>query len=221
MHGCFGKIDYLNLLPFDFFIKKSCYTYIKKAIKRSHPADITELFLKKKINAAFISSIKSKAQRCLDAGIVANGEVLSVFVCEGEDKDDSESKSSNALKNILNLKGKVVIGNKALQMYHKNRENCTDLAKEWKKQTGLPFVFATFCVNSNVKYYDKIIKQFLKHKVKIPYYIKKREAHKLDLPLNLIELYLNKITYSIGKDEKKAIKLFLTKSNIRDTLKGN
>ena len=212
MQGCFGKIDYLNLLPFDFFIKKSNHTYIKKAIKRSHPAHITELFLKKKVNAAFISSIKSKGQKCLDAGIVADGEVLSVFVCDGEDKDDGESKSSNALKDILNLKGKVVIGDKALQMYHKNRENCTDLAKEWKEQTGLPFVFATFCVNSNVKYYDKIIKQFLKYKTKIPYYIKKREANKLKIPLSLVELYLNKITYNIGKNEKKAIKLFLTKS---------
>ena len=212
MQGCFGKIDYLNLLPFDFFIKKSNHTYIKKAIKRSYPAHITELFLKKKVNAAFISSIKSKGQKCLDAGIVADGEVLSVFVCDGEDKDDGESKSSNALKDILNLKGKVVIGDKALQMYHKNRENCTDLAKEWKEQTGLPFVFATFCVNSNVKYYDKIIKQFLKYKTKIPYYIKKREANKLKIPLSLVELYLNKITYNIGKNEKKAIKLFLTKS---------
>ena len=146
---------------------------------------------------------------------MADGEVLSVFVCEGEDKDDSESKSSNALKTILHLQGKVVIGNKALQMYHKNRENCTDLAKEWKKQTGLPFVFATFCVNSNIKYYDKIIKRFLKHKVKIPYYIKNREAHKLDLPLSLVELYLKKITYGIGKNEKRAIKLFLAKSNIK------
>ena len=215
MKGCFGKIDYLNLLPFDFFVKSSNYTYIKKAIKRSHPAHITELFLKKKVNAAFISSIKSKGQKCLDAGIVANGEVLSVFVCGDKDENDSESKSSNVLKEILNLKGRVIIGNKALQMYYENRENCTDLAKEWKKQTGLPFVFATFCVNSNIKYYDKIIKQFLKHKVKIPYYIKKREALKLNVPMSLVELYLKKITYSIGKDEKKAIKLFLTKSRLK------
>ena len=165
MHGCFGKIDYLNLLPFDFFIKKSNHTYIKKAVKKSHPAHITEMFLKKRVNAAFISSIKSKSQKCLDAGIVADGEVMSVFICEGEDKDDDESKSSNALKNILNLKGKVVIGDKALQMYYKGKEDCIDLAREWKNQTGLPFVFATFCVNSNIKYYDKIIKQFLKYKV--------------------------------------------------------
>ena len=216
MHGCFGKIDYLNLLPFDFFIKKSTHTYIKKAVKRSHPAHITEMFLKKRVNAAFISSIKSKGQKCLDAGIVADGEVMSVFVCGNEDKNDNESKSSNALKKILGLKGRVVIGDKALQMYYENQEDCIDLAKEWKRQTGLPFVFATFCVNSNIKYYDKIIKQFLKHKVKIPYYIKKKEAAKLHIPMSLVELYLNKITYSIGKKEKKAIKLFLIKS----TLKG-
>jgi len=212
MKGVFGEIDYLNLLPFTFFIKKSSYTYIKRATKRSHPAHITELFLKKKVSAAFISSIKSRGQNCLKAGIVANGEVLSVFVCEGENEDDKESKSSNALKKILGLKGRVVIGNKALQMYHEDKKNCIDLAKEWKRQTGLPFVFATFCVNSNVGYYDKIVKKFLKHRVKIPYYIKKREALKLKIPLNLVELYLKKITYNIAKDEKKAIKLFLNRS---------
>ncbi len=215
MRGCFGKIDYLNLLPFDFYIKKSNHTYIKRAVKKSHPAHITDLFLKKKVNAAFISSIKSKGQKSLDAGIVADGEVMSVFVCNDKDEYDNESKSSNALKKILNLRGRVIIGDKALQMYHKGRANCVDLAKEWKNQTGLPFVFATFCVNSDLKYYDKIIKQFLKYKVKLPYYIKKREALRLNIPMSLIELYLNKITYRIGKDEKKASKLFFNKSKIK------
>ncbi len=215
MKGKFGKIDYLNLLPFDFFIKKSRYTYIKRVIAKSHPADITELFLNKKVNAAFISSIKSKGKKCLNAGIVANGEVMSVFVCEGENEDDNESKSSNMLKKILKLKGRVSIGNKALQMYYQDKHKCKDLAKEWKKKTGLPFVFATFCINSNEQYYKKIIKQFLKQRIKVPYYIKKRESLKLNLPLGLIELYLKKISYQIGSKEKASLKIFLNKSNIK------
>lgn len=214
MRGKFGKIDYLNLLPFDFFIKSSRYSYIKRVVTKSHPADITELFLKKKVNAAFISSIKSRGEKCLNAGIVADGEVMSVFVCEGENEDDSESKSSNMLKKILKLKGKVTIGNKALQRYYKDKDNCKDLAYEWKKQTGLPFVFATFCINSNEKYYKKIIKRFLKQKTKIPYYIKKREALKLDLPLELVELYLSKISYHVGNQEKKSLKIFLNKGHL-------
>jgi len=215
VRGCFGKIDYLNLLPFDFFIKKSTYSYIKRATKRSYPAHITDLFLRKQVNAAFISSIKSKRQKCLNAGIIADGEVMSVFVCEGENEKDSESKSSNILKEILNLKGKVIIGDKALQMYHQDKTKCKDLAREWKKKTGLPFVFATFCVNSNIKYYDKIVRHFLKQKVKIPYYIKKRESTKLNIPLRLLELYLDTITYHIGNNEKKALNLFLKKSKLK------
>ena len=215
MQGCFGKIDYLNLLPFDFFIKSSRYTYIKRVVIKSYPADITELFLKKKVNAAFISSIKNRGKKCLNAGIVANGEVMSVFVCEGENEDDDESKSSNILKKILGLKGKVIIGDKALHIYYQDKSRCKDLAYEWKKQTGLPFVFATFCINSNIKYYKKIIKHFLRQKIKIPYYIKKRESLKLDIPLELVELYLSKISYHIGNQEKKSLKIFLNKSNIK------
>ncbi len=211
MRGRFGKIDYLNLLPFDYFIKSSQYTYIKRAVVKSHPSDITDLFLKKRVDAAFISSIKSKGKRCLDAGIVADGEVMSVFACSGDDEDDTESKSSNRLKKILGLKGKVLIGDKALQAYYAKKPDCIDLAKEWKKQTGLPFVFATFCINSNEKYYKKIIQRFLKQNIKIPYYIKKRESLKLKLPLKLVELYLSKITYKINSREKRAINIFLSK----------
>ena len=208
----FGKIDYLNLLPFDFFIKKSSFAYLKKAVKRSDPATITNLFLKRKVSAAFISSVKSRGKICLDAGIVADNEVMSVFVCEGEDKDDRESKSSNMLKKVLGLKGEVVIGNKALQEYVKGNKKCKDLANEWKKMTGLPFVFALFCIQSNQQYYKKIIRKFLKQKIKIPYYIKKQQSLKLDIPIEIIDLYLNKITYKIGNKEKKSVKIFLKKS---------
>ncbi len=210
----FGKIEYLNLLPFDFFIKKSNYTYLKRAVKKSHPAHITELFLKRKVSAAFISSVKSRNKKCLKAGIVADGEVLSVFTCKGENKEDTESKSSNILKKILGLKGEVVIGNKALQMYAKKDRECIDMAKEWKNHTGLPFVFALFCVNSNDKFYNKVIDRFLKIKIKIPYYIKKKQSIKLDLPLEIIDLYFSKITYKVGGKERKSVKLFLKKAKM-------
>ncbi len=211
MRGRFGKIDYLNLLPFDFYIKKSKYNYLKRSLKRSHPAKITELFLRRKVDAAFISSISSRGKKCLDAGIVADGEVLSVFVCKGEDIEDSESKSSNTLKKIVGLKGEVVIGNKALQLYHNRQKECKDLALSWREQTGLPFVFALFCINSNGKFYKKVVKGFLKQKIKIPQYIKKQEAVKLKLPIELVEIYLKKIGYKIENREKKAVKLFLKK----------
>ncbi len=210
----FGKIEYLNLLPFDFFVKSSNYTYLKRAVKKSHPAQITELFLKRKVDAAFISSVKSRGKKSLNAGIVADGEVLSVFTCDGEDKEDAESKSSNILKKILGLRGEVVIGNKALQMYIKKDRECTDMAKEWKNRTGLPFVFALFCINSNDRFYKKVIDRFLKTKIKIPYYIKKKQSMKLDLPLEIIDLYLNKITYKVGIKEQKSVKLFLKKAKM-------
>ena len=137
---------------------------------------------------------------------------MSVFVCKGEDKNDSESKSSNILKKILGLKGEVVIGNKALQMYIKNNRECIDMAKEWKDRTSLPFVFALFCINSKEEFYKRVIKRFLKSSNKIPYYIKIKESKKLNLPLSAVDLYLSKISYEIGKKEKRSLKLFLKRA---------
>jgi hypothetical protein len=84
-----GKIDYLNLLPFHLFIKK----YNIKT-KKGYPAQVNRLFEKRIVDAAFISSIKSKNRKCFDAGIIANKKVMSVLVCEGQTKDDFDLLAS-------------------------------------------------------------------------------------------------------------------------------
>jgi chorismate dehydratase len=202
-----GKIDYLNLLPFHLFIKK----YNIKT-KEGYPSQINRLFDKKLIEAGFISSIKTKNKKCFDAGIIANKKVMSVLICQGENKDDFESNTSNILAKILNLKGEVIIGDKALKRYYKNSKNCKDLAKEWYKNYKLPFVFARFCVNKNYKQYEKLINKFLKTKVKIPQYIIKQKAKKLGLTTKEVKEYLNLIYYKIGYKEKRSLKLFLKKA---------
>ena len=116
-----GKIDYLNLLPFHIFIKKNG---IKVIEKKGYPAQINRLFENRVVESAFISSIKSKNKNCLDAGIIANKKVLSVLICENkENLQDKESETSNQLAKILNLKGEVIIGDKALQkFYNENKD---------------------------------------------------------------------------------------------------
>ena len=153
-----GHIDYLNLLPFYQFLKKKG---IK--VKSSFPSEINRWFEEKKIDAAFISSIKAKNKKCFPVGIAAKKEVRSVLLSKGEG-EDFESATSNVLAKILQKKGKVVIGDKALK-----EKNCEDLAKLWYEEYKLPFVFALFCVNKDYKKYKKFINEFLKHKQKIPY----------------------------------------------------
>jgi len=198
-----GKIDYLNLLPFHLFIKR----YNIKT-KEGYPSQINRMFDKKLVEAGFISSIKSKNKKCFDVGIIANKKVMSVLVCEGKNRDDFESNTSNVLAKILHLKGEVIIGDKALQIYFKDLKNCKDLANEWYKKYKLPFVFARFCVNKNYKQYEKLINKFLKTKVKIPQYILKQKAKKLGLTTKEVKNYLNLIYYKMGYKEKRSLKIF-------------
>ena len=198
-----GHIDYLNLLPFYQFLKKK---HIK--IKKGVPSAINEMFEKGKIDAAFISSIKSKNKKCFDIGIIANKKVKTVLVCPGIGLD-SESATSNVLAKILNIEGKVVIGDKAFK-----EKECIDLAKEWYKKYRLPFVFARFCINKNYKRYEKLINEFLQKKQKIPYVMLKKYALSLGISYKEAKDYLdNIIYYKMGWREKKSLKLFLRKKD--------
>lgn len=213
----FAKIDFINLLPFYIFLKKNIHsTQIKQIIeyKKSYPSIINKKFKNRNIDSAFISSIKSKKCNCLDIGIVAKKEVLSVLSLDGEYKKDFQSDTSNMLAKVLNVKGEVLIGDKALYYFHNNKDkNFQDLAQLWYQKYHLPFVFARLCFNSDKKYLEKLSKNFLKQKVRIPYYILKRYSYKTNLSIKQIKDYLLKISYNIGYKEKLSLKLFYKLSN--------
>jgi len=208
----FGKIDFINLLPFYIFIKKNIRSsQIKQIInyKKSYPSLINQQFKKRSIDAAFISSIKSKRCKCLDLGIVAKKDVLSVLSIKGEFKKDQQSDTSNALAIILDIKGEVLIGDKALHYYHNSGdESFIDLAQAWNKKYKLPFVFARLCFNKEEKYLKNLSKSFLNTNVKIPQYILKQYSHKTKLSTKQIQEYLKKISYKISHKEKHSLKLF-------------
>ncbi len=176
--------------------------------KRAVPSQINYALKKRHINAGFISSIESKSYKCSNLGIIANRAVYSVFVVEGEEKTDKESATSNALASLLNIKGEVIIGDKALK-YYLNGGECTDLATEWYKKTALPFVFARLCYNYHSKRIKDIEKKFLKQPIKIPQYILKKEAKKRDISPKELRWYLQFIEYKLNYKSKKALKLFL------------
>ncbi len=209
----FAKIDFINLLPFHVFSKKYIRSNQYKAIiqyKKSYPSDINKKFKKRKVDAAFISSIASRnCKTCLDIGIVANGAVDSVFVIPGSYKKDYQSDTSNTLAKVLGIEGEVVIGDKALQKFHYGNEELIDLALEWKNKTNLPFVFARLCVNKHDKYLNKLSNKFLNTKVYIPQYILEKYSKKSGISKKQILNYLTKINYKIEKKEKQSLKLFL------------
>lgn len=213
----FGKIDYINLLPFHVYFKKNIKSNQIKAIinyKKSYPSDINKKLNKRQIDAAFISSIESSNKNSLDFGIVAKKEVLSVLAIKGNYEEDFESSTSNVLAKILKINGKIIIGDKALKYYHSNhKDSFIDLAEVWNQKYNLPFVFARLCFNKHGKYLNKITKNFDKKKVKIPHYILNKYAQESGISVKNIKEYLEKIDYKLDIKEKKALKLFLKLSN--------
>lgn len=213
----FGKIDYINLLPFHIFLKRSSMgNAFKKTVlfNKGVPSLINSKFQKRQVTAAFISSIKSnkKNARTLPVGIVAKKNVKSVIIKNGISKDDPASATSNALSKILGLRGEVSIGDDALRKYIKNPDLYIDLAEKWTEKFHLPFVFAVFCVNKHFSIYKKLANNFRNKKIKVPQYILNDYADKRGIRAKEIKDYLKLISYKINKKEQSGLKLFLKKS---------
>ncbi|MEO1953237.1 MAG: MqnA/MqnD/SBP family protein, partial [Campylobacterales bacterium] len=200
----FGKIDYLNLLPFHTFMKR----YSNARYKYGVPSYINNEFSSKRVDGAFISSVKAKKYNYINLGIIAKKEVLSVLVIpHSSTKTDTASATSNKLAQILNIQGEVIIGDRALKYYLQNKP-FIDLASEWQNKYNLPFVFALFCYHKDKKLYKKIEKQFLKQTIKIPQYILKQASVKTDIKEKDILNYLTYISYKLDHKAKKGLKLF-------------
>ncbi len=213
----FGKIEYLNLLPFHIFMKrytKSSQQSMSMHYKRGVPTQINKKFLSRRVDAAFISSISAKNHQHVGLGIIAKKEVLSVLVVPSEKSEkDIESASSNVLAKILKVEGKVLIGDKALKYYLQNKVH-VDLAKLWNTKFNLPFVFAVLCFHKDKQQYKNIEKNFLKQKIKIPYYILNQASQRTDIKPKDILNYLQYISYSLDKKAQKGLKTFYTKASI-------
>jgi len=208
----FGKIDYLNLLPFYVYMKRT-FRHSKELAtlnyKKGVPSQINRDYKTRKIDAAFISSIASRSQQCQDIGIIANKKVLSVILIPGNSKIDKESASSNALANILGLNGEVLIGDKALRYALKNSDYI-DLAQEWYKRYKLPFVFARLCCHKPNKKFSKTVNRFANTNVKIPTYILHKASLENDISVKEIKSYLKLIKYRINPASKRGLNKFFS-----------
>ena len=207
----FGKIDYLNLLPFHTFMKrftKSSQQSLSMHYKRGVPSKINSEFLHRRVDAAFISSIKAKKQKHLNLGIIAKKEVLSVLVVPNtQTLSDNESASSNILAQVLNIQGQVLIGDKALRHYLEQKPSI-DLAQEWYKRYNKPFVFALLCYHSKTKTFHSIEKEFLKKPVKSPQYILHQASQRTQISPKDILHYLTFISYDLDTKAKQGLKQY-------------
>lgn len=113
--------------------------------------------------------------------------------------DDISSKDSDAF---------LFIGDKTFEMESKYK-HVWDLSLEWKKMTGLPFVFAVWVANENIdneaiKDLDKALEFGLNHKNDL-------SSH-FELPVSN-EIYLDYLNHAIDfvldDEKKKAMNLYL------------
>ncbi len=214
----FGKIDFLNLLPFHVFIKRYARSLRFHQSLHHHkgvPSALNQEFAMRRIDAAFISSITAKNCTHFNVGIVAKREVLSVLSLPAElSKNDADSATSNRLSQILGTHGEVLIGDKALRYYYSGGEH-TDLGRVWHEKTGLPFVFALLCTHEHTDELKRLSRAFVKTKIRIPYYILTEASRKSSLTPAQITHYLKYISYTVGEKEKKGLKRFVKEAKER------
>lgn len=207
----FGKIEYLNLLPFHVFMKKFAKSSQQSMSMHYHkgvPSQINKKFEHKIVDAAFISSIKAKKYNHINLGIIAKKDVRSVLVIPGiAEVADEASATSNVLAKILGINGEVIIGDRALKHFLLGG-NHIDLALEWHKKFGLPFVFALLCFHANRRFYKKMGREFLKKEVKIPQYLLAMASKKSGIAKDEILDYLKLISYKVDKKAKLGVEKF-------------
>ncbi len=209
----FGKIEYLNLLPFHVFMKRYAAAQRYSQISNYHkgvPAKINEAFLNHHVDAAFISSVKAKKHHYAPLGIIAKKEVLSVLLIpSSKTQEDSASATSNILAQILHVKGEVLIGDRALK-YHLSGKEAIDLASLWHETHRLPFVFALLCYHSHHGYMNRMSKAFLKRRVRIPHYLLQQASARTGIAPNDIFEYLTYISYDLDNAAQRGLKKFLS-----------
>ncbi|MGB2551605.1 MqnA/MqnD/SBP family protein [Campylobacter sp. MOP51] len=217
----FGKIDYLNLLPFHIYLKRSpLQSYTKKTIefKKGVPSRLNKNLRARRVDAAVVSSIESyqKRYKKLNFGIVAKRDVKSVLVRKNSlPKSDPASASSNLLAKILDVKGEVIIGDRALKAYLiEGGERFYDLAGLWYERTNLPFVFGRFSCTKNFSRYKRLTKKFLNQNIKIPNYILATYAKSRGICKEDIKWYLEFISYKIEPKEQKSLRIFFKEARL-------
>lgn len=108
---------------------------------------------------------------------------------------------------IKGTAGAVIIGDRTFGLTSHPYQY--DLAEEWQKYTGLPFVFA--CWVSNVKLEDSFIQEFNNA---LSYGVNHIEEAVIEKPnqalgINVLDYLKNKISYNLDSEKKKALELFL------------
>lgn len=224
-----ASVSYLNALP---LIEGITFPIIKKV-----PSELLTVFQEGKIDAALLSiyDILNLPQPEVVNGIAigCEGEVYSVLLAyQGNLKNikkvvlDPSSHTANKLLKIIlaefynihpiflehampgdELLPRVIIGDPAIAFQQQRTGAILDLGKEWYNFTGLPFVFAMWCLNSNCTHKKYLIQALKKAKEEG---LSERKMIAARYPdERLVLRYLTKyIRYDFKEKERQGLALF-------------
>jgi len=149
----------------------------------------------------------------LDYQSHASAELLKILINEYWKIDPIiEMASGDYLKEIKNTTAGLVIGDRAFKQ-RKNSAHMFDLGLEWKKFTGLPFVFAAWI--SNKKPERNFIESFNKANLAGLQNIDEIVAKNPFTLFDLKAYYSSYIHYLLDEDKKAGMNFFLNKSSVR------
>ena len=180
-----GVIEVLNVLPVHYAILAGKVP-VKSEIVRGKVTELNEMLNNGEIDISVISSFEyaknSHLYRILpDLSISADGPVRSIYLFSKKPLHELHGATINLtafsftsvhliqfilqdydityVKDETEHTGELLIADDAIRRFYENKDPYVyDLSELWKQKTGLPFVFALWCVRQDVfdKYPDDV-----------------------------------------------------------------
>lgn len=224
----FGAVSYLNARPLLEGLAP---------LVLATPAALADRHAKGEVDVALLPVAAGEAmglRRVGRLGIAAEGRVDSVLLFLRREISavrtvalDPASRTSRALARLL-LEGplglspryigppadaELLIGDAALAR-GATGEPCLDLAEEWTRWTGLPFVFAAWYGDPAAE--PALEQAYARGRDRFAHYAAEAD---LNLPASVLERYLSdRIRYRLGPREEQGLAEFLTRGRARGLL---
>ncbi len=162
----------------------------------------------------FISNVKhDKLKRIyLDDESMTSNWLARIFACKfwNIDVEWKKQKVNDIDKLLSDDAGVILIGDKAFQIKENQYTYQYDLAEEWKKYTGLPFVFACWVTNRSLenKWIDRFNNALQKGLDNIDKAINMNQFTRKHSD-DIFKYLTRNISFNFDDDKKKAMELFL------------
>ena len=108
-------------------------------------------------------------------------------------------------------RGQLLIGNQAIDFRERygSEFNYLDLGEEWKRRTGLPFVFAVWLMRPEMPHPDRVAQAFraiaCRGKATIPQIVARHKEYPEEFSTRYLTEY---IRFNLGSEEKQAMGMF-------------